>query len=127
MKRIFIAGVIIGALAAYNRYFNGEEENPAAVALGRKGGGGVMDPALEQSLKALESAAHLLPEDQEWIPLMRDVLQLPVWMLPAVQYVIGSGEWRESRDPLSSVSEGAFIEAARMGLSAKPAVRNASG
>jgi hypothetical protein len=38
----------------------------------------------EEILKALESAAHLLPEDQEWIPLMRDVLQLPAWMLPAV-------------------------------------------
>jgi hypothetical protein len=85
------------------------------------------DSSLEQNLKALELAAHLLPEDQEWIPLMRDVLRLPAWVLPAVQYVIGSGEWRESCDPLGSVSKGAFAEASRMGLSAKPAVRNASG
>jgi hypothetical protein len=94
---------------------------------GGEGGYGITDPDLEHNLKALESGAHLLPEDQEWISLMRDVLQLPAWMLPAVQYVIGSGEWRESRDPLGSVSKGAFVEAARMGLSAKPAVRNASG
>jgi hypothetical protein len=82
--------------------------------------GGIMDPALERSLKALESATHLLPEDQEWIPLMRDVRQLPAWMLPAVQCVIGSCEWRESGDPLGTVRECAKSEAAQMGLSEGP-------
>jgi hypothetical protein len=70
---------------------------------------------------SLEAADKLQQNDGVWFSLMRDVLQLPAWMLPAVQRAVSKGHWRRASDPRRSVRENAEREATRMGLSEKPA------
>ena len=57
-----------------------------------------------------------------WLALMEDVLRLPPWMLPAVRIAVRKGVWRRANDPVKCVRENARREAARMGMSSKPAV-----
>ena len=58
----------------------------------RRGKGRTMNPPTNQSgYLALSAARKLVPDADEWLPLMRDVLQLPLWMLPAVQRVLKTG------------------------------------
>lgn len=39
----------------------------------------------------------------EWIPFMRDVIRMPMWMLPAVQAAIQQKEWVTAHDPLERI------------------------
>ncbi|MGA2716875.1 MAG: hypothetical protein ABSG41_27630 [Bryobacteraceae bacterium] len=80
----------------------------------------MIDPALRPGYKALATARKLPLNDEAWLPLMRDLLQLPAWMLPAVHRTVRKGTWRYANDPLNCVRENAEREAARMGLSDKP-------
>jgi hypothetical protein len=72
---------------------------------------------LRQGYAALVTARRLTREDEAWLPLMRDVLQLPAWMLPATQRAVGKGSWRFARDPLKCVRENSAREVIRMKLS----------
>src|SRR5450631_1605532 len=77
---------------------------------------------LPQGYASMVTARALPLDDEAWLPLMRDVLYLPAWMLPAVQLAIAKGSWRYAKDPLKSVRENSEREAIRMGLRKKPAV-----
>ena len=77
----------------------------------------MIDAALRPGYAALVTAHMLTLEDEAWLPLMRDVLQLPAWMLPAAQRAVGKGSWRLANDPLRSVRENSAREVIRMKLS----------
>ena len=62
-------------------------------------------------------------EPKEWDALVTNILQLPLWMLPAVQIVLSKGSWRKANDPLKCVRENARRQAIRMGLNGKPAAK----
>ena len=53
--------------------------------------------------------------------LVTNILQLPLWMLPAVRIAMNKGFWRVANDPLKSVRENGWRESTRMGLNGKPA------
>jgi hypothetical protein len=60
-------------------------------------------------------AASLLPRDAEaWVPFVRDVLGLPLSMLPGVQQSINRKAWMLARDPLEQVRNAAANWAGRM-------------
>ena len=80
----------------------------------------MIEARLRDGYTALVNARTLPPNDKAWLPLIRDV-QLPAWMLPAVQRAVRKGSWRNAKDPLSCVRKSAEREAKRMGLSEKPA------
>lgn len=77
---------------------------------------GMIDTALRPGYAALETARTLPLKDAAWLPLMRDLLQLPAWMLPAAQLSIGKGAWRFANDPVRSVRENSEREVIRMDL-----------
>jgi hypothetical protein len=83
----------------------------------------MIDAALRPGYAVLVTARTLPLEDEAWLPLMRDVLQLPAWMLPAAQRSIGKGSWRYANDPLRSVRANSEREAIRMGLNERPAAK----
>ena len=58
-----------------------------------------------------------------WDALMKETLDLPLWMLPAVQIAIGKRYWRMANDPLKCVRENARRQAIRMGLNGEPAAK----
>jgi hypothetical protein len=80
----------------------------------------MIDAALRPGYAALVTARRLPLKDEAWLPLMRDVLQLPAWMLSAAQRAIVKGSWRFANDPLRSVRENSAREVNRMGLSERP-------
>ena len=80
----------------------------------------MIEEHLRSGYRALEAADNLQQDDGTWFSLMRDVVQLPVWMLPAVQAAVRKGFWRQANDPIKCVRENAAREAARQGLSAEP-------
>jgi len=77
----------------------------------------MIDAALRPGYAVLVTARTLPLEDEAWLPLMRDVLQLPAWMLPAAQRAVGKGSWQYANDPLRSVRENSAREVIRMSLS----------
>ena len=79
----------------------------------------MIDRALRPGYAALVTARTLPLKDEAWLPLMRNVIGLPIWMLPAVQRTIGKGSWRNANDPLGSVRECVGREVIRMRLSDK--------
>jgi len=83
----------------------------------------MIEVALRLGYASLVTARTLPPKDEAWLPLMRDVLQLPAWMLPAAQRAIGKGYWRYSNNPLRSVRENSAREVIRMELSERPAAK----
>jgi len=62
-------------------------------------------------------AASLLPRDAEaWEPFVRNVLGLPLSMLPGVQQSITRKTWMLAKDPLEQVRNAATNWAGRMSL-----------
>jgi hypothetical protein len=57
--------------------------------------------------------SHLAPNSEAWLPFMRDVILLPMSMLPAAQGVVKIGMWRKAHDPLKSVRDSTERRAAR--------------
>jgi hypothetical protein len=63
------------------------------------------------------SAVHgLAPDDPGWTRFMRDVLGLPLWMVPAVQVAIRQAAWKQALNPLETVRENAHRVVSRMDL-----------
>jgi hypothetical protein len=64
----------------------------------------------------VEAASQLSPESGAWEAFMRDVVQMPAAMTPAVQEAIRQRQWRISPNPLAVVRKMAYQEAKRLGL-----------
>ena len=82
----------------------------------------MIEARLRPGYSALVAARMLAPDNEAWLPILRDVLRLPAWMLPAVQRTVIRGRWRNANDPLKSIRLCARLEAERMGLRNQPAV-----
>jgi hypothetical protein len=80
----------------------------------------MIEARLRPGYSALVTARMLASNDEAWLPLMRDVLRLPAWMLPAIQRTVIRGHWRQANDPLKSIRVCAQLEAERMGLGDQP-------
>jgi hypothetical protein len=81
----------------------------------------MIEAHLRPGYTALAAALKKGREPQEWDALVTNILQLPLWMLPAVRIAMSKGSWRVANDPLNSVRENARREAMRMGLNGEPA------
>jgi hypothetical protein len=63
-----------------------------------------------------------LPKDADaWHVFMKDLLGMPMWMLPAVQYAVRLGAWTRANNPAENIRICAERQALRTGLIAKPA------
>jgi hypothetical protein len=51
----------------------------------------------------MESLSTLPANAPEWALFMRDVIRMPMWMLPAVHAAIGQKAWTRAADPLESL------------------------
>ncbi|MGA2716283.1 MAG: hypothetical protein ABSG41_24570 [Bryobacteraceae bacterium] len=91
----------------------------------RPKGLGMIEEHLRPGYAELAAADNFQQDDGTWFSLMRNVLQLPAWMLPAVQRAVRRGYWRQANDPIKCVRENAEREARRMGLNGKAAAKGA--
>ena len=57
-------------------------------------------PTRDQVRKNLETLRTLPVDAPEWIPFMRDVMRMPLWLLPAVHAAIQQGGWIPASDPI---------------------------
>jgi hypothetical protein len=64
----------------------------------------------------IEAVSQLPPESDAWEAFMRDVVQMPAAMTPAVQEAVRQPQWRISPNPLAVVRKMAYQEAKRLGL-----------
>jgi hypothetical protein len=81
----------------------------------------MIDTQLRPGYNAIKAASKL-PEDADgWRIFMKDVLGLPLAMLPSVQRVIKQRIWMRARNPLGCLKESAERDAIRTNLSRKPA------
>lgn len=64
----------------------------------------------------IEAASQWPPESEQWIAFVRDVVQMPEAMTPAVQEAIRQQRWKIAPNPLASIRTAAHQEAKRMGL-----------
>ena len=67
-------------------------------------------------------AAHEGLDSAGWVALMKNVINLPLSMLPAVKHAVKFGKWKVANDPIRCVRENAECEIARMRLNDKSAV-----
>jgi hypothetical protein len=81
----------------------------------------MIEAHLHPGYAALAVALKKGREPQEWVALVTNILQLPLWMLPAVRIAMSKGSWRVANDPLKSVRENGWRESTRMGLNGEPA------
>jgi hypothetical protein len=51
----------------------------------------------------MEALSALAADAPEWAPFMRDVIRMPMWMLPAVHAAIERKGWVTAVDPLESI------------------------
>jgi hypothetical protein len=58
---------------------------------------------MDQVRKRLDALRTLGPDASEWVPFMRDVMRMPMWLLPAVQAAIQQGGWTGATDPLIAI------------------------
>ena len=65
----------------------------------------MIDPLLRPGYISLAAARELTLDSEEWLPLMNDMLHLPMSLLPAVRRAVRKGTWRYAHDPLKSVKE----------------------
>jgi hypothetical protein len=68
----------------------------------------------------IEALSHLASDSADWWPFVRDVLNLPFSMLPAVRYAVKAGGWRIAKDPVGQLKNAAENHARRRALSGKP-------
>jgi hypothetical protein len=69
--------------------------------------------ALRPGYMQIAAASQLAANSELWAPFMRDVLGLPMEMLPAVQWAVNRNVWRAAGNPLASVKGMAERRAAR--------------
>lgn len=67
----------------------------------------MVDPALRSGYFALTAVRNLALDSEGWLPLMNDMLHLPMSLLPAVRRTVRKGAWRYANDPLNSVRKNA--------------------
>jgi len=65
----------------------------------------------------IEAASQWPLEDELWNAFVRDVIQMPETMKPAVQEAIRQQRWKIAPNPLASIRTAAHQEARKMGLS----------
>ncbi len=65
----------------------------------------------------IEAASQWPYESDQWDAFVRDVVQMPETMKPAVQEAIRQQRWKIAPNPLASIRTAAHQEAKRMGLS----------
>jgi hypothetical protein len=64
----------------------------------------------------IEGASQWSPDAEQWQAFVRDVVQMPATMTPAIQEAIRQQRWKIAPNPLASVRTTAYQEAKRMGL-----------
>jgi hypothetical protein len=64
----------------------------------------------------IDAASQWPIDDESWNAFVRDVIQMPETMKPAVQEAIRQQRWKIAPNPLASIRTAAHQEAKRMGL-----------
>ena len=64
----------------------------------------------------IEAASQWPADSEQWREFVRDVVQMPTTMIPAVQEAIRQQRWKIAPNPLASIRTAAHQEAKRMGL-----------
>jgi hypothetical protein len=64
----------------------------------------------------IEAASQWPPDSEQWQAFVRDVVQMPEIMIPAIQEAIRQQRWKIAPNPLASIRTAAHQEAKRMGL-----------
>jgi hypothetical protein len=64
----------------------------------------------------IEAASQWPPDAEQWHAFVRDVVQMPETMIPAIHEAIRQQRWKIAPNPLASVRTAAHQEAKRMGL-----------
>ena len=65
----------------------------------------------------IDAASQWAPDSEEWTAFVRDVVQMPEQMTPAVQEAVRQKRWQIAPNPLAAIRTAAHQEARRMGLS----------
>ena len=65
----------------------------------------------------------LAPDSALWEHFIREVIHMPLWMLPAVQHAVRQKAWTRALDPIKSVTENAIRAVHRMGLRERDAAK----
>jgi hypothetical protein len=65
----------------------------------------------------IDAASQWALDDESWNAFVRDVIQMPETMKPAVQEAIRQQRWKIAPNPLASIRTAAHQEAKKMGLS----------
>jgi hypothetical protein len=60
-------------------------------------------PGDRRGYTQLEAVCLLKPDAEGWEPFTRDVLNMPISMLPAIQYAVKAKRWQTAIDPLGQV------------------------
>ena len=64
----------------------------------------------------IDAASQWPPDSESWADFVRDVVQLPENLKPAVQEAIRQQRWKIAPNPLAAIRTAAHQEAKRMGL-----------
>jgi hypothetical protein len=64
----------------------------------------------------IEAASQWAPDSDQWQGFVRDIVQMPETMTPAIQEAIRQQRWKIAPNPLASIRTAAHQEAKRMGL-----------
>ena len=64
----------------------------------------------------IDTASQWPHDSEDWVAFVRDVIQMPDTMRPAIQEAIRQQRWRIAPNPLASIRTAAHQEAKRMGL-----------
>ncbi len=66
--------------------------------------------------KEIEAVSQIPYDAPEWVDFVRDVVQMPDIMKPAVQEAIRQQRWKIAPNPLASIRTAAHQEAKKMGI-----------
>lgn len=66
--------------------------------------------------REIEAVSQIPYDSPEWAAFVRDVVQMPEGMTPAVQEAIRQQRWKIAPNPLASIRTAAHQEAKKMGL-----------
>jgi hypothetical protein len=64
----------------------------------------------------IEAASNAAQHSPEFVAFVRDVVNLPAGMAPAVAEAIGQKKWRVSPNPLGAIRTASHQEAKRLGI-----------
>ena len=64
----------------------------------------------------IEAVSQLSIESENWVIFVRDVVQMPPMMTPAVYEAVQNSGWKISPNPMATVRKAAYQVAKRMGL-----------